>query len=203
MLCKSSQGVTTVVVGNCGISLSPVRMRTRPIPPLDLLGDESWWTFGSFAEYAERLARQPSTVNTVALIGHMSLRVEAMRGDTQRAATDKEAERMRARLTEALHQGAAGFSTGLYYPPSMNAPTEEVIAIAQALRETGGLYVTHMRDEADHVLEFHRGNPQDRPQLKRARGHQPPQMRHAGELRPLHRDPAAHRNRRAAPESCV
>ena len=153
MLCKSSQGVTTVVVGNCGISLSPVRMRTRPIPPLDLLGDESWWTFGSFAEYAERLARQPSTVNTVALIGHMSLRVEAMRGDTQRAATDKEAERMRARLTEALHQGAAGFSTGLYYPPSMNAPTEEVIAIAQALRETGGLYVTHMRDEADHVLE--------------------------------------------------
>ena len=79
MLCKSSQGVTTVVVGNCGISLSPVRMRTRPIPPLDLLGDESWWTFGSFAEYAERLARQPSTVNTVALIGHMSLRVEAMR----------------------------------------------------------------------------------------------------------------------------
>ena len=154
MLCKSSQGVTTVVVGNCGISLSPVRMRTRPIPPLDLLGDESWWTFGSFAEYAERLARQPSTVNTVALIGHMSLRVEAMRGDTQRAATDKEAERMRARLTEALHQGAAGFSTGLYYPPSMNAPTEEVIAIAQALRETGGLYVTHMRDEADHVLEF-------------------------------------------------
>jgi len=153
MLCKSSQGVTTVVVGNCGISLSPVRMRTRPIPPLDLLGDESWWTFGSFAEYAERLARQPSTVNTVALIGHMSLRVEAMRGDTQRAATDKEAERMRARLTEALHQGAAGFSTGLYYPPSMNAPTDEVIAIAQALRETGGLYVTHMRDEADHVLE--------------------------------------------------
>jgi N-acyl-D-amino-acid deacylase len=70
-----SQGVTTVVVGNCGISLSPVRMRTRPVPPLDLLGDESWWIFDSFAAYAERLARDPSPVNTCALIGHMSLRV--------------------------------------------------------------------------------------------------------------------------------
>lgn len=152
MLCKMSQGVTTVVVGNCGISLSPVPMRSRPVPPLDLLGDESWWTFGSFGEYADRLARDPSPVNTVALIGHMSLRVEAMNGDTQRAATDREAERMRARLAEALAQGASGFSTGLYYPPNACAPTEEVIAVAEALRAAGGLYVTHMRDEARDVL---------------------------------------------------
>src|SRR5487761_742485 len=77
MLCKMSQGVTTVVVGNCGISLSPVRLKPRPPPPLDLIGDESWWTFGSFAEYANRLARHPPPVNTVALVGHMSLRLEA------------------------------------------------------------------------------------------------------------------------------
>src|ERR1700676_4460535 len=60
MLCKMSQGVTTVVVGNCGISLSPIRMTSRPVPPLDLLGDESWFCFDSFGEYAERLARDPS-----------------------------------------------------------------------------------------------------------------------------------------------
>ena len=59
MLCKMSQGVTTVVVGNCGISLSPVRMTSRPVPPLDLLGDESWFCFDSFGEYAERLTREP------------------------------------------------------------------------------------------------------------------------------------------------
>ena len=152
MLCKMSQGVTTVVVGNCGISLSPVRMKSRPVPPLDLLGDESWFTFDSFAEYAERLASDPSPVNTYALIGHMSLRVEAMNGDTQRAATDREAVHMQARLKEALAQGASGFSTGLYYPPNMMAPTEEVIAVAEALRTTGGMYVTHMRDEANDVL---------------------------------------------------
>jgi N-acyl-D-amino-acid deacylase len=153
MLCKMSQGVTTVVVGNCGISLSPVRMKSRPVPPLDLLGDETWFTFDSFAAYAERLKRDPSPVNTYALIGHMSLRVEAMNGDTQRAATDREAAHMQTRLREALAQGASGFSTGLYYPPNMMAPTEEVIAVAEALRAAGGLYVTHMRDEADDVLQ--------------------------------------------------
>ncbi|HYZ20549.1 MAG TPA: D-aminoacylase [Rhodopila sp.] len=152
MLCKMSQGVTTVIVGNCGISLSPVRMTSRPPPPLDLLGDEAWYAFDSFAAYAERLKREPSPVNTYALIGHMSLRIEAMGGDTQRAATDKEAARMQQRLREALQQGASGFSTGLYYPPNMMAPTDEVIAVADALRETGGLYVTHMRDEANDVL---------------------------------------------------
>ena len=153
MLCKMSQGVTTVVVGNCGISLSPVRMAARPVPPLDLLGDESWWTFGSFAEYAERLARTPAPVNTVALIGHMSLRVEAMGGDTQRPATDREAQQMRGRLAESLAAGASGFSTGLWYPPNMMAPTEEVIAVAEALRAAGGVYVTHMRDEGGGVLD--------------------------------------------------
>jgi N-acyl-D-amino-acid deacylase len=153
MLCKMSQGVTTVVIGNCGISLSPVRMTRRPPPPMDLLGDESWWTFDSFGAYAERLTREPSPVNSYALIGHMSLRVEAMNGDTQRAATDKEAEQMRKRLAEALAQGASGFSTGLYYPPNMMAPTDEVIAVAEALRSAGGVYVSHMRDEANEVVQ--------------------------------------------------
>jgi N-acyl-D-amino-acid deacylase len=153
MLCKMSQGVSTVVVGNCGISLSPVRMAQRPVPPLDLLGDESWWVFDSFGAYAERLARDPAPVNTYAMIGHMSLRVEAMAGDTGRAATDKEAEHMRARLAACLAEGASGFSTGLYYPPNMMAPTDEVIAVAQALRGAGGIYVSHMRDEAAQVLD--------------------------------------------------
>ena len=152
MGCKMSQGVTTVVVGNCGISLSPVRMKSRPLPPMDLLGDESWWIFDSFGAYADRLQRDPAPVNTYALIGHMALRVEAMNGDITRAATDREAEQMRRRLAEALAQGGSGFSTGLYYPPNMHAPTDEVIAVAEALRATGGIYVTHMRDEASAVL---------------------------------------------------
>ncbi|WP_353212873.1 D-aminoacylase [Rhodovarius sp.] len=151
--CKVSQGVTTVVVGNCGVSLAPLRMTKRPPPPLDLLGDESWFTLGSFAEYAEALEKRPTNVNTLAFCGHMSLRVEAMEGDVYRAANDREIAAMQARLSEALAQGAAGFTTGLYYAPNAQATTDEVIAVGEALRAHGGIYMTHMRDEADNVLD--------------------------------------------------
>ncbi len=150
--CKTSQGVTTVVVGNCGISLAPLRAEQIP-PPLNLLGGPEWFTYGGFGEYAEALARRPTAVNTFAFCGHQSLRVEAMAGDVYRAANDREIARMQHRLREALREGAGGFSTGLYYPPNMHAPTEEVIAVAAVLREEGGLYATHMRDEADGVMD--------------------------------------------------
>ncbi len=153
MCCKLSQGITSVVVGNCGISLSPMRLASRPPAPLDQVCAPEWWKFGSFGEYADHLRREPPAVNALALIGHMSLRVGVMEGDTQRAATDGEAERMRALLADSLAEGAAGFSTGLFYPPSKHAPTEEVIAIAEALHAQRGLYVTHMRDEANDVLD--------------------------------------------------
>jgi len=151
--CKTSQGVTTVVVGNCGVSLAPVRMTKRPPPPLDLLGDESWFTMGSFGEYAEALKKRPTAVNTFAFCGNMSLRVEAMDGDVYRAAKDHEIAKMQDRLREALRDGAGGFSTGLYYPPNAQATTEEIIAIAEVVAEVGGMYATHMRNEADLILD--------------------------------------------------
>jgi N-acyl-D-amino-acid deacylase len=151
-LCKISQGVTTVVVGNCGISLSPLRHTSkRPPAPLDLLGDEKWWTFDSFGDYAHALKTQGSEVNTYALIGHQTLRVEAM-DDVYRPAKDSEILRMHSRLKQSLLEGASGFSTGLYYPLNNAATTEEVIAVGEALRTTDGLYASHMRDEANHVL---------------------------------------------------
>src|SRR3546814_3831145 len=97
-----------------------------------------YWKFPSFGAYAEQLRRQPPAANAYALVGHMSLRVQAMDHDVQRAATDREAAQMKQRLTEALDEGASGFSTGLWYPPSRAAPTDEVIAVAEALRARGG-----------------------------------------------------------------
>jgi N-acyl-D-amino-acid deacylase len=151
MTCKISQGVTTVVVGNCGVSLSPARFTKRPPPPLDLIGEDGWWRFDSFGDYAHELKKQGSEVNTYALVGHQTMRVEAMDGDVMRVANDAEIERMRLRVKQSLAEGASGFSTGLYYPLNMHATTEEVIAVAEPLRAYGGIYVTHMRDEADRV----------------------------------------------------
>ncbi|MFC4312352.1 amidohydrolase family protein [Steroidobacter flavus] len=153
MTYKLSQGVTTVVVGNCGVSLSPATFARRPPAPLDLLGDERSWIFDSFAEYSEQLRVSPPPLNALALVGHMTLRVAAMNGDTQRAATDREIARMRERLDEAMQEGACGLSSGLAYPPSLHAPTEEVIAVAEVVGAYGGLYTTHLRDEGVHVME--------------------------------------------------
>lgn len=152
LACKSSQGVTTVVVGNCGVSLAPMRLSAgeRPIPPLDLVADGGT-AFDSFGDYAEAVRRHPAAVNTYAFVGHQTLRYRVMGTDVLRPARDGEIEQMRRMVAEALAEGASGFSTGLYYKPNMHATTEEVIAVAEPLRAAGGMYVTHMRDEADRV----------------------------------------------------
>ncbi|MFC7539909.1 amidohydrolase family protein [Siccirubricoccus deserti] len=148
--CKSSQGVTTVVVGS-GVSLAPLVTTKRPVPPLDLVGEEGWWRFGSFGDYTEALRKSPAAVNTYAMVGHQTLRYRVMGEDLYRPAKDAEIAEMRRIVAESLAEGASGFSTGLYYKPNMHAPTEEVIAVAEPLRAAGGIYVTHMRDEADRV----------------------------------------------------
>jgi N-acyl-D-amino-acid deacylase len=151
-LCKTSQGVTTVVCGCCGVSLAPARFKAPPPPPLDLIGAEGWWRFGDFGDYAHAINSQGSEVNVYALVGAQTLRTEAMGGDVYRPAKDREIAHMHARVKQAMAEGASGYSTGLYYKPNMHATTEETIAVAEALKPYDGLYSTHMRDEANHIL---------------------------------------------------
>ncbi len=145
MSAKVSQGVTTVVVGNCGVSLAPLVPTGRPPPPLDLLGVDSF-RFPTFGAYLDEVDAKPSAANGVFLIGHQTLRVREV-ADLDRPATEAEIARMKAHVTEAMQAGATGFSTGLFYPPARAATTDEVVAITQAVRPFGGLYATHMRDE--------------------------------------------------------
>lgn len=149
MSCKITQGVTTVVAGNCGISLPPL-VRLDPPPPLDLLGGNSGFRFAHFGEYVAAVERSQPAVNAALMIGHMTLRVAVMR-DLGRAASDGEIEAMRRHVHEALSCGAIGLSTGLFYPPSSAATADEVAAILEELRGTGAIYTTHMRDESDGV----------------------------------------------------
>jgi len=152
---KASQGVTTVVAGNCGVSLAPAPngMRRPVPPPLDLLDAEGgWFRFPSFAAYVEELSARPAAANCALLVGHTSLRAQTM-DRFERPASAAEIARMRALADEALAAGAIGVSTGLWYEPAAAAPTEEVIEVCRPLTARRGLYCTHMRDEADKVLD--------------------------------------------------
>jgi N-acyl-D-amino-acid deacylase len=150
---KASQGVTTVVAGNCGVSLAPLVLgnRTAP-PPLDLIGDTSWYRYTSFSGYVRNLEEKPAATNAALLVGHTTMRVATM-GALDRPATKGEIVNMQAIVREALDAGAIGVSTGLYYEPARAATTEEVIEVCRPLTARKSLYCTHMRDEGDHVTE--------------------------------------------------
>jgi N-acyl-D-amino-acid deacylase len=147
---KVSQGITTVVTGNCGISLAPL-VRSDVPQPLDLLGPATLFRFASFKAWMDALRAAPTAVNVVPLVGHTTLRVAVMK-NTSSAASDAEMALMQALLVEALEAGAFGMSTGTFYPPAAQATTEEIITVGLPLRRYGGLYATHLRDEADHIV---------------------------------------------------
>ena len=119
---KVSQGVTTVVAGNCGVSLAPLNLGAREVPsPLDLMGDSSWFRFPSFASYVGELKSKPAATNCALLVGHTTLRVVALK-DLNKPANSKEIKQMQGLVEEALEAGAVGCSTGLYYEPARAAP---------------------------------------------------------------------------------
>lgn len=151
MTAKISQGVTTVIVGNCGISLSPT-INADPPPPLNLIGDRNAYRFETMRDYAKAVEAIAPSVNVAALVGHSTLRVGAMQ-DYGRKANAAEIDIMRARLADCLDAGAIGFSTGLWYQPNAAADIEEVAALAELLADTGGIYATHMRDEHDGIID--------------------------------------------------
>ena len=152
---KVSQGVTTVIAGNCGISLahSPGPCGGVITPPLDLLdNDGGWFRFPSFGAYREELSAKPAAINAACLVGHTTFRVAVM-DKLERPATKAEIAKMREMAHESMASGAIGVSTGTAYPPAASAPTEEIIEVCRPLTEFGGLYVTHMRNEDDQVIE--------------------------------------------------
>ncbi|NYT36058.1 D-aminoacylase [Allopusillimonas soli] len=152
MTFKVTQGVTTVITGNCGISIAPLKADTPMPAPLNLLDGEQHLRFERFSDYIQALKNTPAAVNVAAMVGHSTLRVRAME-TLGREANAHEIAIMRDMLSEALDAGAIGMSTGTYYPPAAAASTEEIIDVGRPLSSAGGLYATHMRNESDGTMD--------------------------------------------------
>lgn len=124
-----SQGITTVVIGQDGGSPFPI------------------------GPYLKTLDENPIALNVLTFVGHATLRSRVMGEDTNRRATRAEVQRMKQMVEEAMRDGAMGLSTGLEYETGKPASTEEVVALARAASAFGGIYISHIRDEADKTFE--------------------------------------------------
>jgi len=149
MFPKLSQGVTTVVTGNCGLSVAPFVVE-QPQGALTLLGNS--FRYPSLDAYAQAVAEARPAVNVAPLIGHTTLRYACM-DDLTRPASGEELAAMCALLDQSMAQGAIGLSSGLFYGEAMPAPAAEVTALARVVARHGGVYATHMRSEMADILE--------------------------------------------------
>ena len=150
MLPKITQGVTTVIVGNCGISLAPLVHDDVP-PPLNLLGGTDKYVYPTMAAYVEAVRQARPAVNVAALVGHSTLRVATM-DDPYRAATRVEQTRMVELLREGMDAGAIGLSSGVFYATGAAADVDELALLAGIAGAAGGIYTTHIRNEMNDIF---------------------------------------------------
>src|SRR5690348_11847856 len=147
---KVMQGVTTDVVGNCGMGAAPYVAAGAFFHAIH--GDVHVPEWEDYRGYFEVLDRNPSSCNVGVLVGHGTLRAAAM-GNAPRGPDGREMGAMGRWLREALDAGALGLSTGLIYEPGRYATTEEIIQLAREMRGSGALYTSHMRNEAGGLLD--------------------------------------------------
>lgn len=153
---KLLQGVTSVVLGNCGFGGSPssperhadlVRYAAPVLGPMP--GAGAWH---AFSQYLDTLSTSPSSVNAVSQVAHGAVRIAVM-GFENRPATTAEIERMCAMVREAMEAGAIGLSFGLLYAPGCFADRRELVAVATTAARAGGILNCHIRTEGDTLLD--------------------------------------------------
>jgi len=145
------QGVTLEVMGE-GHSMGPLTEAMKK----DMMSgqqnikyDISWSTLG---EYLQFLEGKGVSTNIASFVGNGTLREYVMGYDT-REPTEAELNKMKALTQEAMEEGAVGLSTSLIYVPSGHAQTDEIIELARVVSKHGGMYISHIRDEEDKLLE--------------------------------------------------
>jgi N-acyl-D-amino-acid deacylase len=152
------QGVTTSVIGNCGISLAPVNEERIDLikKEIDLFappGQDIDITWRTFKEYLESLQNNRTSMNIVPLVGFGAIRIAAGPGYENRKPTLDELVGMKMLVKEAMEAGAFGLSTGLIYPPQVYAETSEIVELARIVAQYNGLYFSHIRGEGATLIE--------------------------------------------------
>jgi N-acyl-D-amino-acid deacylase len=149
---KVRQGVTTEIIGHCGFSVAPVLAGKTQVLADYLSGGAPWLPFRemSFPDYLDTFP--PVAVNAGMLVGHNTLRLMVM-GLEDRVPTDTELGQMIALLDDGLRAGALGMSSGLFTPPGSFAKPDEMGALCAVLKRHNAGYFTHIRDEANGVVE--------------------------------------------------
>ena len=151
------QGITTLVVGNCGISLAPINPERKDLLMKEIssflpICEELEMDWIKFDEYLSRLEEIGVSANIATLVGHGTVRIAAM-GLEDRDPTRKEMEEMKSLVAEAMGAGAFGLSTGLIYPPGTYSKTDEIIELCKVVAKYGGIYASHIRSERAGLIE--------------------------------------------------
>ena len=145
------QGYTTQLSGNCGDTLAPITPRGREIVELSLRPSQLVARWETFGEYLDAVAEQSLGPNVAFLVGHGTVRA-AIVGTEARPPTPEELAAMVAEVEAAIEAGATGLSSGLIYSPGVHAAPDEVDTLVATAARRGGLYATHMRNEADGLF---------------------------------------------------
>ena len=153
---KLKQGVTTQVTGQDGLSVAPVLENDKDALVQKMAGlngtiDRSAWTWNEFGEYLDSVDAHTAT-NVASLVGHSTLR-EYVIGAEDKQPSPIELREMQDVLEESLQAGAYGLSTGLIYPPACYADTPEVEALCTTVAKHDGIFMVHIRNESDYVVE--------------------------------------------------
>lgn len=156
---KIFDGVTTEVVGNCGIGVAPVSeanrqllidyLGTRMIGNLPVKIELNW---SSMAEYLDYVRRHPPALNVCALLAQGAVRIAVMGFDKQ-APTNRQLSEMKSLVAAGMAEGAVGFSSGLIYMPGEFSTTDELAELAKEIRPYQGFYVSHIRNESEGVFD--------------------------------------------------
>ena len=149
MAFKTLGGVTTCVVGNCGMGAAPWKPAMRMASAFHPQRLPEW---NGYRGYMELLESDKPGVNVAVLVGHGTARQAAM-GSAANEPTASQMRAMKDIVREGLDAGAVGLSTGLIYDPGRHAQTDEIVELASLMRGTGALYATHMRDEGLNLLK--------------------------------------------------